>query len=51
MALSIKTTLAMTEFFDGLSDAHLDLISTVCELETFSKGQVLIQERERSDEL
>ena len=51
MALSIKTTLAMTEFFDGLSDAHLDLIATVCELETFSKGQVLIQERERSDEL
>ena len=39
MALSIKTTLAMTEFFEGLSNAHLELIATVCELETFSKGQ------------
>ncbi len=51
MALSIKATLALTEFFDGLSDMHLELIATVCELETFSKGHVLIQESERSYEL
>jgi CRP-like cAMP-binding protein len=49
--MSIKSTLALSEFFYGLSDAQLDLIAGVCELETYPKGQVLIQESERSDEL
>lgn len=51
MSPSIKTILALTEFFDGLTDAQLELITPICELETCQKGQVLIQERERSDEL
>jgi CRP-like cAMP-binding protein len=49
--MSIQSTLALSEFFYGLSDAHLDLIAGACELETYQKGQVLIQESERSDEL
>lgn len=51
MSPSIESILALTEFFYGLSDAHLALIAAVCELETYQKGQVLIQESERSDEL
>ena len=51
MSPSIESILALTEFFYGLSAAHLKLISAVCELETYQKGQVLIQESERSDEL
>lgn len=51
MSQSIKILLSLAEFFDGLTDSQLDLIADICELAVYQKGQILIKESERTDEL
>ena len=51
MDKSAKTVLSLSEFFDNLSDAQLEMIASISEIVVCEKGDVLIQENEDSDEL
>jgi CRP/FNR family cyclic AMP-dependent transcriptional regulator len=51
MSQSITAILSLAEFFDGLTDAELELVAAICEPETYQKGRVLFEENESSDEL
>ena len=51
MNKSAKTVLSLSEFFDNLTDAQLEMIASISEIVTCEKGELLIQENEDSDEL
>ncbi len=51
MPQSVTTTLSLSTFFVGLTDAQLDMVASICEPATYQAGDVLIRENETSDEL
>ena len=51
MQPSIRTILATTEIFDNFSDAQLTLVAALCTPVTYSRGHVVLNENEASDEM
>lgn len=51
MKLSIAAILRMAELFDNLTSTQIDLIESICELVTLSKGEMLFKELDSTDEL
>ncbi|NLF65737.1 MAG: cyclic nucleotide-binding domain-containing protein [Chloroflexi bacterium] len=51
MKRSVTATLSLTEIFDNLSSAQLELIAALCEPMVLRRGQVLFRENEGSDDL
>jgi CRP/FNR family transcriptional regulator, cyclic AMP receptor protein len=51
MQPSVTAILSVTEMFDNLNPAELELVASVCELVTYSAGHVLMRENESTDEL
>lgn len=51
MQPSIRTILTTTEIFDNFSDAQLTLVAALCTPVTYSRGHVVLNENEASDEM
>ena len=51
MPQSVTTTLSLSTFFVGLTDAQLDMVAAICEPATYQEGDVLLREKEVSDDL
>lgn len=51
MKRSVTATLSLTEIFDNLTGAQLELIAAICEPLTLKPGQVIFRENEGSDDL
>jgi len=48
---SIPTILSLSEFFHGLTDVQMKLIASICEPASYTRGHILLEENERSDDL
>ena len=51
MKLSISAILRMAELFDNLTPTQIELIESICELISLSKGDLLFEENDSTDEL
>lgn len=51
MKRSIAATLSLTDMFDDLSSAQLELVASNCERVNLQEGEVLFSENESSDEM
>lgn len=51
MKLSVAAILRMAELFDNLTSTQIDLIESICETVALSKGQLLFNELDSTDEL
>ena len=51
MQQSIAAILSVTEIFDNLSTAQLELVASICESATYNQSEVLMQENDSSTEL
>ena len=51
MQQSITAILSLTDIFDNLSPTQLELVASICESDTYNKGDVLLTENESSTEL
>lgn len=51
MQQSIAAILSITEIFDNLNPAQLELVASVCELITYNQGDVLLKENESSTDM
>ncbi len=51
MQQSITAILSVTELFDNLSTTQLQLVSSICESETYNQGDILLKENESTTEL
>lgn len=51
MKRTVSATLSLTEIFDDLSSAQLELVAALCEPLILQQGQVIIRENEGSDDL
>lgn len=51
MQQSIAAVLSITELFDNLSEAQLELVASICESGTYQPGVELLKEHENSDDL
>lgn len=51
MKRSIAATLSLTDMFDDLSSAQLELVASNCERVNLQEGEVLFNENESSDEM
>jgi CRP-like cAMP-binding protein len=51
MKRSVTATLSLTEIFDNLTSAQLELIAAICEPISLGRGQVIFRENEGSDDL
>lgn len=51
MQQSTTSILSVTEIFDTLTPTQLELIASICNNDTYAKGQILLHENENSDEM
>jgi CRP-like cAMP-binding protein len=51
MKLSISAILRMAELFDNLTPTQIELIESICELVALTKGALLFEENDSTDEL
>lgn len=51
MQQSVTSILSLTEIFDTLTPAQLELVASICAAEDYTKGYILLRENEESDEL
>lgn len=51
MQQSISAILSVTEIFDNLNMTQLELVSSICESETYNQGDILLKENENTTEL
>ena len=51
MTKPVIPILALAEIFDSLTDTQLQLVAAICEPAIYSKGEILIQENESTDEM
>ena len=48
---SMTGTLSLTDIFDDLAPTQLELIASICEPQSYRKGEILIHENEGGDEM
>jgi CRP-like cAMP-binding protein len=51
MNLSIRAVLSQADMFSELTETQLGLVATLCEAVRYQRGQVLLRENERTDEM
>lgn len=51
MQPSITAILSLAEIFDNLTQTQFELVASICEPETYKKGDVLLRENDSSDEM
>jgi CRP/FNR family transcriptional regulator, cyclic AMP receptor protein len=51
MKRSVTGTLSLTDLFDNLTAAQLELVASICEPHVLRRGQILFHENEGSDDL
>jgi CRP/FNR family cyclic AMP-dependent transcriptional regulator len=51
MSKSVTTVLSLSEFFDDLTDAQLEMIAAICETVSYDQGDMLIHEDAHTNEL
>lgn len=51
MQQSITSILSTTELFDNLTETQLELVTSICEAETYQAGDILLEEQDCSDDM